>query len=151
MSKSALMSRLQKELMEVVMTDAEGISAFPDNDNLCVWIATIVGVDNTPYEGMEFNLKIMFGDKYPFEAPLVTFQTPCFHPNVSVNGDLCLDILKENWTASYTAIQILLSVQSLLDSPNIHSPLNPSAASLYSNKAEYAKAVKQMYDSKASA
>lgn len=144
-------SRLQKELMEVVMTDAEGISAFPDNDNICVWIATIVGVDNTPYAEMEFNLKMVFSDKYPFEAPTVTFVTPCYHPNVSVAGDLCLDILKENWTASYTALQILLSVQSLLDSPNIHSPLNPNAAALWSNKEEYAKAVKRMYEAKTAA
>ena len=135
----------------MVMTDAEGISAFPDNDNICAWVATIVGVDNTPYEGMEFNLKMLFSDKYPFEAPTVSFMTPCYHPNVSVAGDLCLDILKENWTASYTALQILLSVQSLLDSPNIHSPLNVNAAAMWANKEEYAKAVKQMYAANTSA
>eukprot|EP00758_Cryptobia_borreli_P001075 Tbor_TRINITY_DN1915_c0_g1::TRINITY_DN1915_c0_g1_i1::g.3548::m.3548/K06688/UBE2C, UBC11; ubiquitin-conjugating enzyme E2 C len=146
MSKSPNIARLQKELIEVITADAQGITAFPENDNLCHWIATITGVDNTAYEGLEFEVSMKFSEKYPFEAPLVMFKTPCFHPNISTAGDLCLDILKENWTASYTALQILLSVQSLLDSPNIHSPLNNTAASLWANQEEFSKVVRSTYD-----
>jgi ubiquitin-protein ligase len=48
---------------------------------------------------------------YPFEAPLVCFDTPCFHPNVDNAGNICLDILKEHWSAAYSVRTILLSIQ----------------------------------------
>ena len=38
---------------------------------------------------------------YPFKAPAVRFETACFHPNVDQHGNICLDILKEKWSAAY--------------------------------------------------
>ena len=38
---------------------------------------------------------------YPYQSPTVKFMTPCFHPNVDTHGNICLDILKENWSAAY--------------------------------------------------
>ena len=46
------------------------------------------------YEGLTFKLSLKFPTSYPYEAPQVTFQTPCFHPNVDQYGNICLDILK---------------------------------------------------------
>ncbi len=37
--------RLQKELMGLMMSKDEGISAFPDADNILSWTATIDGAD----------------------------------------------------------------------------------------------------------
>lgn len=42
------------------------------------------------------------------------FETPCYHPNVDQSGNICLDILKEKWSALYDVRTILLSLQSLL-------------------------------------
>ena len=55
-----------------------------------------------------------FGADYPFKAPEVKFVTPCFHPNVDQYGNICLDILKEKWSAAYSVRTVLLSIQSLL-------------------------------------
>ena len=144
-------SRLQKELMEFMMSGVEGVSAFPDNDNLFQWVGTIQGAANSAYEGLEFQLVLKFPQNYPFEPPVVTFTTPCFHPNVDGHGNICLDILKESWSAIYTASQILLSLQSLLDNPNNQSPLNNQAASLWDNQVEFRRAVLMSYDNKGSA
>ncbi len=46
------------------------------------------------YEGLTFKLSLKFPANYPFTAPTVTFDTPCFHPNVDEAGNICLDILK---------------------------------------------------------
>jgi hypothetical protein len=43
--------RLQKELMGLMMSTDEGISAFPDSDNMLNWTATLTGTQGTPYEG----------------------------------------------------------------------------------------------------
>jgi len=63
------------------------------------------------------------------------------HPNVDQYGNICLDILKEKWSAVYNVRTILLSIQSLLGDPNLDSPLNGHAASIWSNVAEYKKAL----------
>ena len=42
------------------------------------------------------------------------FETPCFHPNVDTYGNICLDILKEKWSAAYSVHSVLVSLQSLL-------------------------------------
>ncbi len=56
------------------------------------------------------------------------FETSCFHPNVDQHGNICLDILKEKWSAAYSVRTVLLSIQSLLGEPNNDSPLNAYAA-----------------------
>lgn len=66
------------------------------------------------YEGLRYRLALKFPNNYPYAAPTVTFITPCFHPNVDEHGNICLDILKENWSALYDVRTILLSIQSLL-------------------------------------
>lgn len=89
------------------------------------------------------------------------FLTPCYHPNVDTQGNICLDILKDKWSALYDVRTILLSIQSLLaggfhaagggagaqvsglsppltpllsPEPNIESPLNTHAAELWKNQ-----------------
>ncbi|KAK7197025.1 ubiquitin-conjugating enzyme E2 [Novymonas esmeraldas] len=142
---SGAAARLQKELMEVMMSDAEGISAYPEDDNLFRWIGSVTGVPNTPYEALEYNLLLVFSPNYPYEAPNVTFTTPCFHPNVDTRGAICLDILKEKWSAVYSVSSILLSIQNLLNHPNNESPLNNHAAQLWEDTEQFTIAVRAMH------
>ena len=97
------------------MSGIKGISAFPEADNMFSWIATISGAEDTPYAGLRYKLSMKFTSSYPYAAPCVTFITSCFHPNVDLQGgSICLDILKEKWSAVYNVQTILLSIQSLL-------------------------------------
>ena len=80
--------RLQKELMDLMVSGVEGISAFPNDDNLFEWMASMQGAAGTAYEGLDFKLTLKFGPNYPFEPPVVTFNTPCFHPNVDCHGTI---------------------------------------------------------------
>lgn len=66
------------------------------------------------YEGLRYKLSLEFPSGYPYNAPRVKFITACFHPNVDENGFICLDILKDKWSALYDVRSILLSIQSLL-------------------------------------
>lgn len=115
-----LLNRMQTELMQLMTTPAEGISAFPagDGSDLTKWHATINGVEDTPYAGLSFKLAFSFPSDYPFHPPEVTFRTPIYHPNVDFSGRICLDILKSKWSAAYNIRTVLLSLQSLLGEPN---------------------------------
>ncbi|EKX37843.1 hypothetical protein GUITHDRAFT_158551 [Guillardia theta CCMP2712] len=128
--------RLQKELMTLMMSQDEGISAFPDVDNILNWKATIQGTEGTPYEGLAYELSLVFPSNYPCAPPTVKFITPCFHPNVDVYGSICLDILQDKWSAVYDVRTTLLSLRSLLGEPNNDSPLNSLAASMWKKQDE---------------
>jgi ubiquitin-conjugating enzyme E2 C len=94
---------------------------------------------------MQFRLSLKFPPTYPYTAPVVRFETACFHPNVDQHGNICLDILKDKWSAVNNVQTVLLSVQALLGEPNVDSPLNAYAAQLWANAAEYARVLKQSY------
>ncbi|XP_078038006.1 ubiquitin conjugating enzyme vih [Augochlora pura] len=142
----AVSKRLQKELMVLMMCTEKGVSAFPDGENLFKWIGTITGPRDTVYAGLTYKLTLEFPHSYPYSAPIVRFATPCFHPNVDAVGNICLDILKDKWSALYDVRTILLSIQSLLSEPNNESPLNPQAANLWSDQTEYKKHLTEEYN-----
>ncbi|KAL8527472.1 hypothetical protein ACS0TY_005355 [Phlomoides rotata] len=141
----SVLKRLQSELMALMMGGDPGISAFPEEDNIFVWKGTICGSKETVFEGTEYKLCLSFPTDYPFKPPKVKFDTCCFHPNVDVFGNICLDILQDKWSSAYDVRTILLSIQSLLGEPNISSPLNTQAAALWINQQEYRKMVEKLY------
>jgi ubiquitin-conjugating enzyme E2 C len=105
--------------MQLMLSPSPGISAFPDGDgNLLSWTATITGPTETPYENLNLKLSFSFPNTYPYSAPTVLFKTPIYHPNVDFSGRICLDILKDKWSAVYNVQTVLLSLQSLLGEPN---------------------------------
>ncbi|KAJ8435664.1 hypothetical protein Cgig2_014245 [Carnegiea gigantea] len=141
----SVLKRLQSELMALMMSGDPGISAFPEEDNIFNWKGTIQGSKETVFEGTEYKLTLNFPADYPFKPPKVKFETSCFHPNVDVYGNICLDILQDKWSSAYDVRTILLSIQSLLGEPNTSSPLNTQAAALWSNQKEYRKMVEKLY------
>lgn len=47
------------------------------------------------YAGLKFKLSINFPPNYPMAPPAIKFDSPCYHPNVDINGGgICLDILQ---------------------------------------------------------
>lgn len=141
----SVLKRLQSELMSLMLSGEAGISAFPEEDNIFCWKGTIVGSMDTVFEGTEYKLSLSFPTDYPFKPPKVKFETSCFHPNVDVYGNICLDILQDKWSSAYDVRTVLLSIQSLLGEPNTSSPLNTQAAALWSNQEEYRKMVEKLY------
>lgn len=132
--------------MGLMLSSEKGISAFPDGENIFKWIGTIAGPEDTPYTGHKYRLQLEFPNSYPYSAPIVKFLTPCYHPNVDLSGSICLDILKEKWSALYDVRTILLSIQSLLAEPNNDSPLNAQASLLWSNQTEFRNYLTEFYE-----
>ncbi|XP_062055794.1 ubiquitin-conjugating enzyme E2 D3 isoform X2 [Lepus europaeus] len=95
------------------------------------WQATIMGPNDSPYQGGVFFLTIHFPTDYPFKPPKVAFTTRIYHPNINSNGSICLDILRSQWSPALTISKVLLSICSLLCDPNPDDPLVPEIARIY--------------------
>jgi ubiquitin-conjugating enzyme E2 D/E len=123
--------RLQKELQDILHDPPENCSAGMEKDDIHKWKATIMGPAESPYSGGVFLLDITFSPKYPFRPPKFRFTTRIYHPNISSDGQICLDILKNQWSPALTISKVLLSICSLLDDPNPDDPLVPDIAREY--------------------
>lgn len=141
-SASTLAAVLQK-------SKDKSVSGFPVKGNLLAWNGTIHGPPATVYEGLTYKLSLSFPSDYPCTAPTVKFVTPCYHPNVDQHGNICLDILKEQWSAVYDVGAVLRSIQSLLGEPNNDSPLNAQAAGLWEDQKTYKKTLHAHYEQNA--
>jgi ubiquitin-conjugating enzyme E2 E len=137
-------TRILTEMNLMAKEPPPGCSAGPINaDELNQWYAVITGPPGTVYEGGMFELEIKFHASHPFKPPAVTFKTRIFHCNI-FEKNICLDILKSQWSPALTIDKVLLSIVSLLQDPNPNDPLNREAAELYINdRAEYNRKAKE--------
>ncbi|XP_005409783.1 PREDICTED: ubiquitin-conjugating enzyme E2 D2-like [Chinchilla lanigera] len=132
------LQRIQKELADLAQNPPAQFSAGPMGDDLFVWQATIIGPNDTPYQGGVFSLIIAFPSSYPIFPPRVTFTTRIFHPNISKHGTICLDILGNQWSPALTISMVLLYIYNVLCDPNPNDSFHPEIANLYlKNRAEY--------------
>lgn len=107
-------------------------------NNLRHWKAHIIGADDTPYSGGLFILDIIFVDEYPEVPPMIKFETPIYHPNISANGSICITILKEKWVSKISMSSIFNYIIGLMGNPNPDHPLRSDLAKLMkTDKAEF--------------
>lgn len=73
------------------------------------------------------------------------FDTRVYHPNISsATGAICLDILKDQWSPVLTLKSALISLQSLLCSPEPNDPQDAEVARHYlSNRKGFDETARQ--------
>lgn len=125
--------RIAKELEDVRKDSFSGVTLeMADDDDLSHLKGTFLGPPGTPYEGGLFEVDIKIPDEYPFKPPIMRFDTRIYHPNISSQtGAICLDILKDAWTPILTLKSSLISLQSLLQSPEPTDPQDAQVAKVY--------------------
>lgn len=92
-------------------------------------------------DGGFFKAKLTFSSDYPYVPPKMQFISEMWHPNIYKDGTVCISILhppgndpnqyekaEERWTPVHTVESILVSVVSMLASPNDESAANLDAA-----------------------
>jgi len=147
---------LKKQLGELQKSAASGFSAgLIDDSNMYKWEILLMGPQDSLYEGGLFKAHLTFPESYPQQPPKMRFTSKMWHPNVHNDGTVCISILhapgedkygyehaSERWLPIHTVESILISVISMLASPNVESPANVDAAKEYqNNKKEFRKKV----------
>ena len=126
---SALKRILNKDIKAIQEIDlnSQGIFIEFDENNMFEAKAMIVAPEDSLYFGGYLLFKIIFPKNYPLAPPQVTYisrNRVRIHPNLYVNGKVCLSILGTwngpKWTTVMDITTILLSIQSLLDNNPLH-------------------------------
>ena len=71
---------------------------------------------------------------YPHDPPKVLCETTVFHPNIDMEGHVCLNILREEWKPVLTMQSIIMGLQFLMLEPNADDPLNKEAANMLASE-----------------
>uniref|UniRef100_A0A914CBB0 E2 ubiquitin-conjugating enzyme n=1 Tax=Acrobeloides nanus TaxID=290746 RepID=A0A914CBB0_9BILA len=124
-------TRETRDIQESADLLRQGILIEVNENNLMKIKAQVTGPEESCYEGGIFKVDIQVPSDYPFRPPKCRFETKIWHPNVSSEGSICLDILQSQWAASMTLRSVLLSIQNLLYNPEPRDPLNPHVAIQY--------------------
>ena len=83
-------------------------------------------------------LQVIITEDYPYEKPIVKWQTPVFHPNIMVPDDggyVCTKLL-EKWDFRSNLATFIKGLEILLANPN---PENPFGSDSCTRAAEYFK------------
>lgn len=60
-----------------------------------------------------FYKRFQVGANYPHEPPKVKCETKVYHPNIDLEGNVCLNILREDWKPVLTINSIVYGLQYL--------------------------------------
>ena len=96
-------------------------------------------VDVTPTDGLwkagRFLFSIKVSPEYPHQPPMVLCTSKMYHPNISLEGKVCLNILKVNhynaatgqedgWKPVFNMNTVMWGLLTLFTAPDPTDPLN---------------------------
>jgi len=117
-------SRLLKDLNELENASLDIIGG-PSEYSIYKW-----NISFPAPNGKYVKAELHFDSTYPLKAPMMFIKQRLFHPNVSLEGRVCLQDLENIWTPAHSVWSVILSVQCLLSDPNPEDPINAVAAQM---------------------
>ena len=110
--------RLARELRECMIAPSDYFSVWPKDEGFMVWEGRIRNLPDARHAGKEYSLEIRFSENYPFRPPVMRFTSRVKCENILRNGDICMDILYDEWSPAFTISKLMYCVTSLLtDTP----------------------------------
>lgn len=83
---------------------------FPDEDDILNFFLYIEP-DEGMYKGGIFKFKFAVPETFPHEPPKVNCEQKIYHPNIDVEGKICLNILREDWKPVLNLQAIVIGLQ----------------------------------------
>ncbi|CAF4817488.1 unnamed protein product [Rotaria sp. Silwood1] len=99
------------------------------------------------YNQAAFQIELKLPAEYPHKAPGVRFTTPIYHPNVSDDGKVCIEMFGSSgsYKPTTTLVDIVNAVVDRIDKPDSDHVLNQDIATEYlSNRAVFDQKASEM-------
>jgi len=120
--------RAQKDIAE--MSPPTGCKVeFKDPNDIMNFTLYIIPNDGM-YIGATFTFSIIIPHSYPYDPPKVHCDTLVYHPNIDLEGHVCLNILRQDWMPVLSLGSVIFGLMTLFLEPNPDDPLNKEAATL---------------------
>jgi ubiquitin-conjugating enzyme E2 M len=103
---------------------------FPNPNDLTVFEVSITP-DSGFWKNATYKFKFDIPDHYPHTPPKVHCDTKIYHPNINLEGKVCLNILREDWKPVLDINAVIYGLIFLFYEPNPDDPLNHEAAELF--------------------
>ena len=116
-------------MSEISLIKGQELDFFNGKDDLMNFRLSITPNDGM-YCGGTFVFKVTVPTTYPHDAPKVLCETRVFHPNIDMEGHVCLNILREDWKPVLTIQSVIMGLQFIMLEPNADDPLNKEAAKM---------------------
>mmetsp|Transcript_6632 Transcript_6632/g.9562 ORF Transcript_6632/g.9562 Transcript_6632/m.9562 type:complete len:185 (-) Transcript_6632:245-799(-) len=121
--------RIQKDIADVEESKVAQLK-FDDPDDLTTFRVTITPDDGF-WKGATYPFLFKIPPHYPHSPPKVTCEKKIFHPNINLEGNVCLNILREDWKPVLDINNVIFGLIHLFSEPNPDDPLNKEAAELF--------------------
>ncbi|GAB2262933.1 hypothetical protein Droror1_Dr00003930 [Drosera rotundifolia] len=121
--------RLHKDITELNLPKSCQIS-FPNGKDDLMNFEVIIRPDEGYYLGGAFLFSFQVPGVYPHEPPKVKCKTKVYHPNIDLEGNVCLNILREDWKPVFNINTLIYGLYHLFTQPNHEDPLNQEAATV---------------------
>eukprot|EP01084_Bolivina_argentea_P069517 126489_1 len=110
--------RVEKELKRLQQSDQTEyeFNFSPIDGDVHELDGYIIGPKETPFAGGIYKLCIKIPNNYPHKPPQITMLTKIYHPNISENGHIKLDMLME-WKPWMTISKTCIALIMLLGNP----------------------------------
>ncbi|XP_009778053.1 NEDD8-conjugating enzyme Ubc12-like [Nicotiana tabacum] len=119
--------RLQRDISELNLPPTCTIE-FPNGKDDLMYFEVSIIPDEGYYMGGTFPFSFQIPPLYPHDAPKVKCKIKVYHPNIDVEGNVCLNILREDWKPVLNINAIIYGLYHLFTEPNPDDPLNHEAA-----------------------
>ncbi|MCD7465363.1 NEDD8-conjugating enzyme Ubc12 [Datura stramonium] len=121
--------RLRKDITELNLPRSCTIS-FPGGKDKLMSFEIKIQPDVGYYVGGKFIFSFEVPSIYPHEPPKVKCKTKVYHPNIDLEGNVCLNVLREDWKPVLNINTIIYGLCFLFTEPNPEDPLNVDAAAV---------------------
>jgi len=125
----AAQRRVQKDLKTGIEKNSWCEMDFADPDDIMNFSVTLKP-DEGFWKGGRFSFKFEIPADYPHSPPKTLCTTKVFHPNIDVEGKVCLNILRDDWKPVLDIGAFINGLFFLFLEPNPQDPLNKEAAEL---------------------
>lgn len=96
---------------------------FPDPSNI-MQFEVLIRPDEGMYRGGTFRFRVNVNENYPHDPPKVKCVQKVYHPNLDLDGNVCLNILREEWNPILNLNSVMAGLLFLFLDPNADDPLN---------------------------
>lgn len=125
-----LMSAILKIPRELIkLREIEGITV--ENDINIYHLHIFINPKTDKYN-RDYKLVFTIPQNYPLSSPKVKFVSKIFHPNVNIDGKMCLKSVS-GWSMTSTLEKIVYEIISLLKCPNFDGVMNKEAEEVYTS------------------